>query len=190
MHLHMHTGVRMGLWAHAFQSGVEMNRRCGSRTVLTGSLARNNRTHWPLWLSAHGDRNTLPPLLWVLSAPHCVAHSHPLLHSLMLLVLFFYVSPLLRTLFTPPFPLSSVVTPQLYLPLSVFAPFLERGGVGSLVMNRYGSQNICLPSLSICHQRVHCHTFIPSPCGAEQETLKCVSSTLLFLKAKFWRSQM
>lgn len=37
MHVHMHMCVSMGLCAHAFQSGAEMNRRCGSRTVLTGS---------------------------------------------------------------------------------------------------------------------------------------------------------
>lgn len=76
--------------------------------------------------------------------------------------------------------------PNSSLPLSVFAPFRGWGGVGSLLLIRSGPKtSACLHcSQSICHQGVHCSTCMPLPSGAELETVKCVSSILLFFKSQ------
>lgn len=157
MHLHMHTWVSRGLWARAFQSGAEMNRRCGSRTVLTGSLGTIALTDPSDWV--HMRIKTLSlPLSEFFLFPFSLCSCSPLRRSLSLSLTLppltrspFYVSPLPTVpLLLPPFLLPSyffLFFPQLSLPLSVFAHSLAWGGVGSLLLIRSGSQNICLSSL-------------------------------------------
>lgn len=187
----------MGLCACAFQSGAEMNRRCGSRTVLTGSpgtIALTDPSDW-----VHTRIKTLSlPLSEFFLFPFSPVSCSPLCRSLSLSLTLppltrspFYVSHYLRSPFYSP-------CPSPFLFLSVFPPaltglalFWAWGGVGSLLLIRSRPKtSACLHcSESICHQGVHCCTRVPLPSGAELETLKCVSSVLLFLKAKLWRSK-
>lgn len=153
----------MGLCAHAFRRGAEIHRRCGSRTVLTGSpgtIALTDPFDW-----VHMRIKTLSlPLSEFFLFPFSPLSCSPLCRSLSLSPTHppltcspFYVSPLL----TPPPP--PLYSPHFfYLPLSVcFSPISLRfffllcfwawGGVGSLLLIRSRSRNICLSSLLWVH---------------------------------------
>lgn len=191
--------VSMGLYARAFQSGAEMNRRCGSRTVLTGSpgtIALTDPSDW-----VHMRIKTLSlPLSEFFLFPFSPLSCSPLCRSLSLSLT---LPPLTRS----PFYVSPLLIVPLLLPLSFSLPFslcfspqvsecvcsvLERGEVlGLYCWSDHGPKtSACLHcSESICHQGLHRCSRVPLPSGAELETLKCVSSILLFLKAKLWRSK-
>lgn len=194
----------MGLCAHAFRRGAEIHRRCGSRTVLTGSpgtIALTDPFDW-----VHMRIKTLSlPLSEFFLFPFSPLSCSPLCRSLSLSPTHppltcspFYVSPLL----TPPPPRFIPLISSTFLFLFVFHPSLwgfffcsvfEHGEVLGLCCwsDHVPETSACLHcSGSICHQGVHCCTRVPLPSGAELETLKCVSSILVFLKAKLWRPQM
>lgn len=160
MHLHMHMWVcvRMSLCVRALQRGAEMNRSCGSRTVLTdspGTIALTDPSDW-----VHMRIKTLSlPLseffLFLFSPGFC----SPLCRSLSLSLTHpplsrspFYVSPVLKVpLLLPPLLLPSYFSlyfAQLWL---FFALFWLWGSVGSLLLIESWSQNICSTSLLWVH---------------------------------------
>ncbi len=184
--------VRMRLCVRALQSGAEMNRSCGSHTVLTGSPGTIALTDPSDWVHMRIKTLSLPLSEFFLlpsprtSAPHCVAHSHFPSHSLLFLVLLFMSLLCLRSPFLlPPFLLPSyfyLYLPQLWLALLCF----DCGEVlGLYCWSDHGPKTSARlhGSESICHRGVHCSTCAPLPSGAELETLKCVPFILLFLKA-------
>lgn len=187
MYLHMHTWVSMGLWARAFQSGAEKNRRCGSRTVLTGSLGTIALTDPSDWVQT-GIKTLSLPLSEFFLFPFSPLSCSPLCRSLSLsltlpsLTLFFMSllcvqSPLLLPHFIFP------STFFLFSPHSVTLCF-ECGEVLGLFC---WSHLLVFTALSPSVIR---ETTVTLVCPSQLETLKCMSSILLFLKAKLWRSQM
>lgn len=170
-----------------------MNRLCGSRTVLTGSpgtIALTDPSDW-----VHMRIKTLPPfkvlslsflptlLLPTVSLTLTFSYT-PSPYSFSFLCLFSAHCPPFTPLHSISLPLSFRVSPELSPSQNVFFLSFSIGRCLYCWLDQSPKTSACLCcSGSICHQGVHCHSNVPLPSGPELETLKCVSSILLFLKA-------
>lgn len=176
-----------------------MNRRCSSHTVLTGSPGTIALTDPSDWVHMRIKTLSLPLFEFFLFSFLLAL----LLPTVSLTLTFsLYSLPLTRSPslhLTPAHGPSSL--PHFLLPSSLILRFLRLSECfysvfecGEALGLHCWSDHVPKTSVKlrcpepICHQGGHCYTYVPLPSGAELETLKCVSSILLFFKAKFWYS--